>query len=300
MTEAGADATAYPLPQTGELTRLTPQVRRLIAHNASPYTHTGTCSYIVGVDDVVVIDPGPADEAHIAALLTAVAGERVRAILVTHTHRDHSPAAAHLRATTGAPIVGAAPHVFTASGESGLDSAHDRDYAPDRVLKDGEAFTESGLVFETISTPGHTANHLCFAFAPENALFSGDHVMAWSTSIVAPPDGTMSDYLESLDKLRERPETIYWPGHGGPVTDPHRYVRGLATHRRARETMILNRLAREAGTPPEIVKDIYVGLDPRLLGAAAMSTLAHLIHMRDRSLVEADEADTLHTRYRRK
>ena len=269
----------------GVVTRLTPRVRRLVAPNPSAFTFTGTCSYILGDGEVAILDPGPEIDAHIDALLAATQGERLVAIVVTHTHRDHSALAARLKAATSAPIVGARPHVFLDGPAQGYDASHDRGYAPDRILSDGETFSLPGVTLQAIETPGHAANHLCFALAEENSLFSGDHVMAWSTSVVAPPDGSMTDYMASLDKLRGRAETIYWPGHGGPVTDPERYVRALTGHRRQREGSILSRLEAGAMTIPAIVESVYAGLDPKLFGAASLSTRAHLEDLMRRGLV---------------
>jgi len=230
--------------------------------------------------------------------VAAVAGERVSHILVTHTHRDHAAAAPMLKARTGAPIVGARAHV-AAEGGPGLDAAHERDYAPDRALADGERIEGRGFTLETVATPGHAANHLCFALLQENALFSGDHVMVWSTSVVAPPDGSMADYMASLEKVRRRGAAIYWPGHGGPVREPQRYVRALASHRRQREAAILVRL--EAGDTEiaEIVARVYAGLAPALIRAASLSTLAHLEDLIARGLVVSDGAAGLDARFRR-
>ena len=278
---------------SGVLTRLSPLTRRLIAPNASPFTFTGTCSYIVGEGEVAIIDPGPADEPHMAALLAAVVGERVSHIVVTHTHRDHSPGAAILKQRTGAPIVGARRHVPREGATGGLDASHDLAYAPDRVLADGERLVGRDFTLEALATPGHAANHLCFALIEENVLFSGDHVMGWSTSIVAPPDGSMADYMASLDKLRGRPEAIYWPGHGGPVREPQRYVRALAHHRRQREAAILGRLQAGDTDIPAIVAKIYVGLAPALTRAAGLSTLAHLEDLVARGVASSDGAPSL-------
>jgi glyoxylase-like metal-dependent hydrolase (beta-lactamase superfamily II) len=267
------------------LTRLSPLVRRIIAPNASPFTFNGTCSYIVSQGAVAIVDPGPGEEAHVQALLAAVEGERVETILITHTHRDHSVAAKLLREATGARIVGAAPFAPRGEGADGLDSAHDLDYAPDAILADGDRLQGRGFTIEAVATPGHCANHLCFALKEENALFSGDHVMAWSTSVVAPPDGSMAAYVASLERLRRREETVYWPGHGGPVAEPRRYVRALIHHRRQREAAILAALKGGADTVPALVARVYVGLDPALVRAAGLSTLAHLEELRDRGLV---------------
>ncbi|MGA2042889.1 MAG: MBL fold metallo-hydrolase [Roseiarcus sp.] len=277
----------------GEAIQVSPLVRRLVAGNPSAFTATGTCSYIVGGDEVAIIDPGPPDEAHVEALLRAVSGRRVGHILVTHSHHDHSPAAARLRAATGAPVVGARPYRPRAGFEGsfqGLDAAHDRAYAPDRALADGEIVRGRGYTLEAVSTPGHAANHLAFAFAQENALFSGDHVMAWSTSIVAPPDGSMGDYMASLAKLRARGETIFWPGHGGPVREPQRWMRALAHHRRQREASILARIAAGDSQLAQIVARVYENLAPALVGAASLSTLAHLEDLVARGLVVMEGA----------
>jgi glyoxylase-like metal-dependent hydrolase (beta-lactamase superfamily II) len=281
-----------------EVAQLSPLVRRLIAPNASPFTFNGTCTYLLGRGAVAVVDPGPGDESHLAAILAAVEGETIEAILVTHTHRDHSVLAHPLRLATGARIVGAAPFQPKGDGAAGLDASHDRAYAPDLVLSDGERFGGRGFTLEAVATPGHCSNHLCFALLEEEALFSGDHVMAWSTSVVAPPDGSMGAYMASLDKVRARSERLYWPGHGGPVTEPQRYVRALAHHRRQREASILAALDDGVATIPQLVSRVYVGLDQKLARAAGLSTLAHLEDLGERGLVRAETGEG-ETRYRR-
>lgn len=270
------------------VTQLSPLIRRVVCDNPGPFTFTGTCTYIVGHGDVAIIDPGPENEGHVAALLDAVKGETVRHIVLTHTHRDHSPASRMLAVKTDASIVGCAPYVAKTGASSGLDSAHDPDYTPSHVLLDGDLLEGNGFTLEAVATPGHASNHIAYALREENALFSGDHVMAWSTSIVAPPDGSMTDYMASLDKLRARGETIYWPGHGGPVKDPQRYMRALAHHRRLREGAILSRI--EAGDTkiPDMVERIYENLDPRLKGAAALSVYAHLEDLVTRGVVRVE------------
>ena len=285
-------------PPSRALTQLSPMVRRLVAPNPSPFTFNGTCTYIVGQGRVAIVDPGPNDDSHLAALLAAVDGEQIDTILITHTHRDHSVGARKLRAATGARVVGAAPFTPRGDGSTGLDSAHDRDYSPDAILADGERWQGAGYAMEAIATPGHCSNHLCFALLEENALFSGDHVMGWSTSIVAPPDGSMRAYMDSLEKLRLRPETIYWPGHGGPVVEPQRYLRALIHHRRQREASILNMLANGPLTIPALVARIYVGLNPALTRAAGLSTLAHLEDLRERGMVAAEVEDGGGQRFR--
>jgi glyoxylase-like metal-dependent hydrolase (beta-lactamase superfamily II) len=281
-----------------ELSRLSPRVRRLVAPNASPFTFNGTCTYIVGEGAVAVVDPGPADPIHLAAILSAVEGERVETILVTHTHRDHSALANELRKATGARVAGPPP--FQPQGdEAGLDSPHDRTYAPDVVLADGERLAARTFTIEAVATPGHCGEHLCLALLEERALLSGDHVMAWSTSVIAPPDGSMGAYMASLEKVRGRDETIYWPGHGGPVLEPQRYVRALAHHRRQREAAILAALEAGAETVPDLVAKVYVRLDPSLVRAAGLSTLAHLEDLRERGLVVADDYTLGEPRFRR-
>lgn len=285
-------------PPPRALTSLSPLVRRLVAPNASPFTFNGTCTYIVGRGRVAIVDPGPDDDSHHEAILAAVDGENVETILVTHTHRDHSPGAKKLRAATGAKVVGAAPFVASSDGAAGLDSAHDRAYSPDAVLADGERLQGAGFSVEAIATPGHCSNHLCFALIEEGALFSGDHVMAWSTSVVAPPDGSMRAYMASLDKLRGRAEAIYWPGHGGPVLEPQRYLRALIHHRRRREASILAALGDGPRTIPALVAKVYAGINPALARAAGLSTLAHLEDLGERKLVVAEAHDNGETRYR--
>jgi len=270
---------------TGLAMAIDPLVTRILAPNPSPFTYTGTQTYLVGTSELAVIDPGPDEPAHLDALVAAIAGRKVVAILCTHTHRDHSPAAAPLKALTGAPIIGCAPLSLADAGPR-ADAAFDTSYAPDRVLVDGESVTGEGWTLTAVATPGHTSNHLCFALAESGALFSGDHVMGWSTTVVAPPDGDMASYMLSLDKLMGREsDRVYFPAHGEPVEKPHRFVRGLIGHRKQREGQILRLLKAGTGAVPDMVARMYVGLDPRLNGAAGRSVLAHLIDLRDRGLV---------------
>jgi len=272
---------------TGELIQLEPLVARVLAPNPSPYTFTGTQTHLVGTNDLAVIDPGPDDPAHLDALLGAIAGRRVAAILVTHTHRDHSPLARALKTATGASIVGCAPLALDDLGPR-ADAAFDRDYAPDRVLADGEQVVGDGWTLTAVATPGHTSNHLAFALEETRALFPGDHVMGWSTTVVSPPDGDMADYLASLAKLMLRDDRVYYPAHGEQVDNPHRFVRSLIGHRKQREGQILRLLARGVGTLPAMVEAMYVGLDPRLQRAAQGSVLAHLIDLERRGRVRQE------------
>ena len=270
---------------TGILTSLSPLVHRVLAPNPSPFTYTGTQTYLVGTDDLAVIDPGPDDADHLAALSAAIAGRRVVAILCTHTHRDHSPAARSLSKATGAPVVGCAPLTLEDDGPR-ADAAFDADYRPDRVLGDGETVAGSGWTLEAVATPGHTSNHLCFALRQERALFTGDHVMGWSTSVISPPDGDMTDYMASMQRLLDREDAIYYPAHGDPIDNPQRLVRGMMGHRKQREGQILRFLARHGDSAiPDMVAEMYKGVDPRLHGAAGRSVLAHLIDLNGRGVV---------------
>ena len=276
----------------GEVERVHPLVRRLLAANPSPFTYTGTQTYLVGSgDSVAVIDPGPDLPDHVGAILAATAGERVTAIACTHTHRDHSPASRSLAAATGAPIIGCAPLAIPDDGPR-ADAAFDFDYAPDQVLADGEAIEGDGWALEAVATPGHTSNHLCFALAGEGAdagvLFTGDHVMGWSTTVIAPPDGDMTEYFASLDRLLARDDRVYFPAHGPAVEKPHSHVRALIAHRRMREKQILKRLGEGTGDIPAMVATMYADVDPRLHGAAGRSVLAHLKDMERRGLVRAE------------
>lgn len=281
-----------------EMTQVSPLVRRIVEDNPGPFTFTGTCTYVVGKGEVAVIDPGRENESHIDAILAQLKGEKIVQILVTHTHHDHSPGARQLAERIGAPIIGCAPFVARTAAQSGLDSAHDVAYAPARVLADGDVVEGPGYTLTALATPGHAANHLCFALKEERAVFSADHVMAWSTSIVAPPDGSMRDYMASLDKMRARDDVVFWPGHGGPVSEPQRYMRALSHHRRQREAAILNRLQAGDRTIPAMVARIYEGLDPRLTKAAGLSMLAHIEDLVERGMVIAGGPLTTETDYR--
>jgi glyoxylase-like metal-dependent hydrolase (beta-lactamase superfamily II) len=272
---------------TGIVEHASPLVRRLLAPNPSPFTYSGTQTYIVGSGEVAVIDPGPGLPEHVDAIVAALAGERIAAIVCTHTHRDHSPASRPLQAATGAPIVGCAPLALDDDGPR-ADDAFDADYRPDRVLADGEVLRGEGWTLEAVATPGHTSNHLCFALHEEQALFTGDHVMGWSTTVVSPPDGDMTEYMRSLDRLLGRDDRIYYPAHGPAVERPQRLVRGLMGHRRQREGQILRHLKRGEGHIPDMVAAMYKGVDPRLHPAAGRSVLAHLFDLEARGLVRQE------------
>jgi glyoxylase-like metal-dependent hydrolase (beta-lactamase superfamily II) len=286
----------------GKVEECAPGVRRILANNPSPFTFKGTLSYIVGRGQVAIIDPGPEDPAHIAALLDAVRGETVTHIFVTHTHRDHSPAVPAIKAATGAIVLAEGPHRAARPlhiGESKrLDASADMDFRPDHALADGEVVSGKDWSIEAITTPGHTANHMTYALRGADVLFAGDHVMAWATSIVAPPDGAMSDYMASLHKLAGRTEKTYFPGHGGAVRDAPNFVQQYIRHREAREASILHRLGKGETDIPTLVRAIYIGLDPRLSGAAGLSTLAHLEDLVARGVVATQGDPSISGSYR--
>ncbi len=276
------DLSAQPYAR---LEPLEPGIARLLAHNPSAFTYTGTQSYLAGDAEVAVIDPGPDLPEHIDALIAAITGRDVVAIVCTHTHRDHSPAAAPLKAATGAPIIGCAPLSLESVGPR-ADASFDGAYVPDRILEDGEAIMVDGRALTAVATPGHTSNHLCYAYG--DALFTGDHVMGWSTTVVVPPDGDMAAYMASLDKLRHRSDRVYYPAHGAAVTKPQQLVRGMIGHRLQRERQILRLIGEGAATIPAIVAGAYPGLDPRLVPAAGGSVLAHLVDLERRGVVQPD------------
>jgi glyoxylase-like metal-dependent hydrolase (beta-lactamase superfamily II) len=269
-----------------KLEQLEPGIARVLAHNPSAFTYYGTQTYLVGEREVAVIDPGPDLPEHLDVLERAIAGRPVVAIMCTHTHRDHSPAARPLAEVTGAPVVGCAPLALETVGPR-ADASFDGEYSPDRILGDGDSIAVDAKPITAVATPGHTSNHLCFAY--EGALFSGDHVMGWSTTVVVPPDGDMAAYMASLDKLRQRDDRVYYPAHGAPVTNPKQYVRGLIGHRLQREKQILKLVGEQPRPIPDIVASAYPGLDPRLVTAAGGSVYAHLLDLERRGLVQQDE-----------
>ena len=270
--------------------QLEPGVARLLARNPSPFTYFGTQTYLVGEEEMVVIDPGPDMPEHVEAIVAALDGRSLAAIACTHTHRDHSPASRALKEATGAPIIGCAPLALESIGPR-ADASFDKLYAPDKVLRDGEAIEfDNGKRLVAVATPGHTSNHLCFAFG--DALFTGDHVMGWSTTVVVPPDGDMAAYMRSMELLRQRRDRIYYPAHGPAVTKPAQLVRGMIGHRLQRERQILRLVGEKARDIPDIVANAYPGLDQRLVLAAGGSVLAHLLDLERRGLVEAGEGET--------
>lgn len=289
----------------GAVDRLTPLIRRVVAKNPGPFTFKGTGTYIVGHGRVAVIDPGPDLAPHVDALLAALGGETVTHILITHTHLDHSPAAAALKQAAGAQTYGFGPHgsgrAEDRTGVGGVtEEGGDHAFEPDVMLREGDTVDGPGWQLRAIETPGHTSNHLCFALAEERALFSGDHVMGWSTSVIAPPDGDMGAYRRSLAKLLAREDAVYWPTHGPAIPDPKPFVQAFLDHRQERMNAILRRLTAGDEVIRDIVERVYLGLDPRLKGAAARSVLAHLVELVELGRVESDDAPTLDARYRLK
>jgi glyoxylase-like metal-dependent hydrolase (beta-lactamase superfamily II) len=286
----------------GRAAEVAPGVRAIVANNPGPFTFKGTVSYIIGRGKVAVLDPGPDDDAHVAALLDAVRGETLTNIFVTHTHRDHSAAVSKIKIATGATVYAEGPHRAARALQIGeaarLDASADMDFRPDIRLADGEIVSGDGWTIEALTTPGHTANHIAYALKGADLIFSGDHVMAWSTPIVAPPDGAMSDYMASLEKLARRTEPVYLPGHGGPVHEAQSFVQSYIRHRRGREVSILRRLEKGAADIPTLVRAIYIGLDSRLVGAASLSVLAHLEDLVARGLAVTDGAPSIDGTYR--
>lgn len=260
----------------GEAVPLAPGLRRMTCNNPGPMTHLGTNTYIVGEGQVAVIDPGPDDRDHLAALLAALRHERISHIVVTHTHRDHSPLARALASLSGAPVVGCAPHA-TPPHEGGEGADHD--HAPDQVLADGDSIAGADWTLRALHTPGHTANHLCFAWPEANLLFSGDTVMAWSTTVVSPPDGDMAALFASLRVLGARDEARFLPGHGPPVVDPKAWCAALLAHRQAREDAVFSALDAVPVSVAGLVAAVYPKVPEKLRGAASRSLLAHLVKL---------------------
>ncbi|MBY3383073.1 MBL fold metallo-hydrolase [Rhizobium laguerreae] len=299
------DSPAFDLafePAYGRAVPVASGIERITAENPGPFTFFGTNSYIVGSSSVAVIDPGPEDEAHFQALIAALGGRAVTHIVVSHTHRDHSPLARRLQAATGAVTVGQGPHrparPLRAGEINPFSESSDLSFVPDIAIGDGETISGDGWSLSAVLTPGHTANHAAFALDGRDILFSGDHVMAWSTSIVAPPDGSMADYMESLDRLIEREDRLLLPGHGGPVTQPATFLRALRAHRLKREQAVLARIRAGDRGIAEMVKVIYRDTDPKLHGAAALSVLAHIEDLVERGMIAADGPPSLAATYR--
>ena len=278
--------------------RVAPKIRRIVAKNPSPFTFYGTGTYIVGEGDVAVIDPGPDDPAHIDALVAELTGETLTHILVTHTHRDHSPGTKLLQAALGGESYGFGPH---GSGRPDpgveVEEGGDYDFTPDQRLHDGDIIEGPGFSFEAVHTPGHCSNHMCFRLRQERVLFCGDHVMGWSTTVVAPPDGHMQAYMHSLGKLLGAGDTLYVPTHGPAIANPDPFVEAYIAHRQDRVRQILDCPGRGIGGVFAMVEDMYAEVDPRLHPAAAHSVLAHLIHLVETGRAESDGPPTLEAAY---
>ena len=284
----------------GACDQVSPLIRRVIADNPGPFTFTGTGTYIVGQGEVAVIDPGPDDAAHLAAILAAVAGETVSAIVLTHNHSDHSPLAGPLKAATGAAIYGCpvTSHVEDEAGAPKMEADHDVGTEPDVNLCGGGTVSGPGWTLEAIPTPGHTSNHLSYALPQENACFTGDHIMGWSTTVITPPDGDMTAYLDSLQRIRARNFATLWPTHGPPIRDVAAFIDAYTEHRKERLDQILLALSRGPASIRQLVPDLYRDVDPRLHPAAARSMLAAIIHLERGGEVEADGPPGAQTRYR--
>ena len=279
---------------------MSPLVRRVVADNSGPFTFKGTGTFIVGDENVAIIDAGPDIENHIEATLKAVEGRNVSHILVTHTHKDHSPAAAALKDRTGAQTWGFGPHGSGRPEAGGIvEEGADHDFKPDHKLRHGDIIEGDGWTFEALHTPGHTSNHICFALREEKTVFTGDHVMGWSTTVVSPPDGDMADYLASLRMLSERDDAIYYPTHGGPINKPQKYVRAILVHRKLRETQILDCLDKGTTNISDMVARLYKGLDERLIGAARHSVFSHIIDLSNRGVIQANGDIDIAAEYKR-
>ncbi|MDC0195987.1 MBL fold metallo-hydrolase [Gammaproteobacteria bacterium] len=284
----------------GVMVQVSPMVRRIVANNPGPFTFKGTGTYIIGHGKVAVIDPGPRDEKHVEAMMVALDGEEITHQLVTHTHNDHSPAAKLIKARTGAKTYGFGPH---GSGKYGkgfaVEAGGDTDFIPDIALLDGDVIKGENWTINCIHTPGHTSNHLCFHLDQENALFPGDHVMGWSTTVVSPPDGDVFEYMNSLRKLAERSDRIYYPTHGAPIKSPQRFVRAILVHRKMRESQILDCLDKEIYTIPFMVEQMYKDLDERLIGAAQQSIFAHIIDLSNRGIIKPQDEISIDSEFYR-
>ncbi|SDQ82659.1 MBL fold metallo-hydrolase [Pseudovibrio sp. Tun.PSC04-5.I4] len=286
----------------GELVPITDELARVTCNNAGPLTFAGTNSFLVGRNEVIVVDPGPIDMDHLDALMRAIGTRPVKAILVSHTHVDHSPLAGPLKEKTGAPVMGCGPHrravSFADMAETPMDASSQKDFIPDEELQDGAKISVDGVVIEVVATPGHTENHLSFALPEHGVMLPGDHVMAWSTTIVAPPDGSMNAYMASLDKLIARRETRYFPSHGGEVNNPPVFLKQLKQHRQMRSDAILARLKEGDDDVMCMVKAIYTDVDSKLHGAAALNVLAQLDDLIDRGVVMCDGKVTLAAKFK--
>lgn len=284
----------------GAVDQVGPGIRRVIANNPSPFTFAGTGTYILGTGNVAVIDPGPADEAHIQALLDATAGETITHVLVTHTHMDHSPGCALLRRHSDAPTFAYGPH-GAGKAEEGVpvEEGGDMNFEPDVRVTDGQVISGGDWSVECVYTPGHTSNHMCYALREAKALFTGDHVMGWSTSIISPPDGDMAAYMASLNKLLERDDALYWPTHGPSIDDPKTHVRAFIEHRQEREAQILACIDQNVELINDMVPQMYAGTPEFMYPAAARSVYAAIEYLLQRGTLTCEGTPGLHSRYHR-
>ena len=273
----------------GACDQVTPLVRRVIANNPGPFTYTGTGTYIVGSKELAIIDPGPLDDNHLEAILTATKNEKITHIMVTHTHNDHSPLAKSLKERTGALIYSFDQNSINIGENNKFEEGYDNKFSCDIKLKDGDLIRGGDWTLEAIHTPGHTSNHLCYSLKEEKILFSGDHVMGWSTTVIVPPDGDMEDYIQSLEKLLRRDDKNYLPTHGKMIENPKELVKKYITHRSSREDQIIKTIKSGNNKIIDIVKVIYVDVDKRLYPAASMSTLAHLTRMINKRQIKTDQ-----------
>lgn len=282
----------------GKVDQVSPLIRRVVANNPGAFTYTGTGVYIIGHGDVAVIDPGPLLDEHFEALKQALDGERITHVLVTHSHMDHSPLAHPLADWAGCRVYAHGEAVAT-EGDVRMEAGDDLSFKPDESIDDGWTCSGPGWTLEAIETPGHTSNHICYALREENALFSGDHVMGWSTTVISPPDGDMGDYLASLEKVRDRRFDIIWPTHGPPVTEtPSSFIQACIDHRKQREAAILDRMAAGDQTIPDMVETIYAAVDKRLHPAACHSVLGHMMELVKQGRVHSEDAKPgIRTRY---
>lgn len=284
----------------GAVVQVSPLVRRVIARNPGPFTYTGTGVYIIGHGEVAVIDPGPDLDEHFEALKAALAEERVTHVFVTHSHLDHSPLAHPLARWAGCEVHGSAGIAMETPSDVRMEAGDDLRFRPDAPISDGARYQGPGWTIEAIETPGHTSNHVCYALLEENALFSGDHVMGWSTTVISPPDGDMDDYLASLEKVRARGFATLWPTHGPPVTEPGPFLDAYIAHRLDREAQILAQLDAGQAKIREMVPIMYAAVDSRLHPAACHSVLAHMARLVKRGVVTSDIGEaSLEAAYRR-
>jgi glyoxylase-like metal-dependent hydrolase (beta-lactamase superfamily II) len=284
----------------GKTDELGPNIRRVIARNPSPFTFHGTGTYILGRGKVAVIDPGPADEAHIQAILDATRGETITHILVTHTHMDHSPGCRLLLPHVEAKTYGYGPHGSGQDPENvKIEEGADLAFKPDVEVRHGDIIDGGDWQVECVYTPGHTSNHMCFQLRNEKALFTGDHIMAWSTSIVSPPDGDMEAYMRSLELLLERDDRVYWPTHGPAVLDPKAHVRAFIEHRKEREAQILTQIDKGVHSIRDMVPEMYAGLPEFMYPAAARSVYAAVVYMVKRGVLHSEGELHIDGRFRR-